>query len=155
MTNPRRQYLKAAGALGAMAFLPAIPTAMAQESKLKASADAILKAATDSGDVPGVVAMATNRSGTIYEGGFGTRQAGADNPMTLDTVVWIASMTKALTGAAAMQQVERGKLHLDTPASKILPQLKESKVLTGFDSNGQPITRPVTSRVSWEPRSGG
>ena len=62
MTNPRRQYLKAAGALGAMAFLPGIPQAMAQESKLKASADAILKAATDAGDVPGVVAMATNRS---------------------------------------------------------------------------------------------
>jgi hypothetical protein len=62
MTNQRRQYLKAAGALGAMAFLPGIPQAMAQESKLKASADAILKAATDAGDVPGVVAMATNRA---------------------------------------------------------------------------------------------
>ena len=148
MTNQRRQYLKAAGALGAMAFLPGIPQAMAQESKLKASADAILKAATDAGDVPGVVAMATNRSGTIYEGGFGTRQAGADSPMTPDTIVWIASMTKALTGAAAMQQVERGKLHLDTPAAKILPQLKQSMVLTGFDSNGQPITRPPKRQVT-------
>ncbi len=148
MTNPRRQYLKAAGALGAMAFLPGIPQAMAQESKLKASADAILKAATDAGDVPGVVAMATNRSGTIYEGGFGTRQMGADSPMTPDTIIWIASMTKALTGAAAMQQVERGKLNLDTPASKILPQLKESKVLTGFDSNGQPITRAPKRQVT-------
>ena len=52
---------------------------------------AAVKAATDAGDVPGVVAMATNRSGTIYEGGFGTRQAGADSPMTPDTIVWIAS----------------------------------------------------------------
>ncbi|MFM7698761.1 MAG: serine hydrolase [Limnohabitans sp.] len=76
--------------------------AFAFEGKLKSDADAILKAATESGDVPGVVAMATNRNGTIYEGAFGTRQAGADNPMTADTVVWIASMTKALTGAAAM-----------------------------------------------------
>jgi len=92
--------------------------------------------------------MATNRSGTIYEGAFGTRQVGTDKPMTMDTIVWIASMTKALTGAAAMQQVERGKLHLDTPASKILPQLKESKVLTGFDSNGQPITRPPKREVT-------
>jgi CubicO group peptidase (beta-lactamase class C family) len=50
-------------------------------------------------------------------------------------------MTKALTGAAAMQQVERGKLQLDTPAHKILPQLKESRVLTGFDADGQPMTR--------------
>ena len=148
MTNQRRQYLKVAGAIGAMSLFPGMPAAYASESKLKASADAILKAATDSGDVPGVVAMATNRSGTIYEGAFGTRQAGADNPMTADTVVWIASMTKALTGAAAMQQVERGKLQLDTPAHKILPQLKESRVLTGFDSAGQPVTRPPKRDVT-------
>ena len=148
MTNQRRQYLKAAGALGAMTLFPSMPTAWANESKLKTSADNILKSATDSGAVPGVTAMATNRSGTIYEGAFGTRQVGTDKPMTMDTIVWIASMTKALTGAAAMQQVERGKLNLDTPASKILPQLKESKVLTGFDSNGQPITRPPKREVT-------
>jgi len=148
MTNQRRQYLKAAGALGAMTLFPSMPTAWANESKLKTSADNILKSATDSGAVPGVTAMATNRSGTIYEGAFGSRQVGTDKPMTMDTIVWIASMTKALTGAAAMQQVERGKLNLDTPASKILPQLKESKVLTGFDSNGQPITRPPKREVT-------
>ena len=49
MTNQRRQYLKAAGALGALSLLPAMPSAFASESKLKASADAILKAATDAG----------------------------------------------------------------------------------------------------------
>ena len=127
MTNQRRQYLKAAGALGAMTLFPSMPTAWANESKLKTSADNILKSATDSGAVPGVTAMATNRSGTIYEGAFGTRQVGTDKPMTMDTIVWIASMTKALTGAAAMQQVERGKLNLDTPASKILLSLKNPK----------------------------
>ena len=125
-----------------------MPTAWANESKLKVIADNLLKSATDSGAVPGVTAMATNRSGTIYEGAFGTRQVGADKPMTMYTIVWIASMTKALTGAAVMQQVERGKLSLDTPASKILPQLKESKVLMGFDSNGQPIPRPPKREVT-------
>ena len=148
MTNQRRLYLKAAGALGAMTLFPSMPTAWANENKLKTSADNILKSATDSGAVPGVTAMATNRSGTIYEGAFGTRQVGTDMPMTMDTIVWIASMTKALTGAAAMQQVERGKLNLDTPASKVLPQLKDSKVLTGFDSNGQPMTRPPKREVT-------
>lgn len=148
MTNQRRQYLKAAGVLGAMTLFPSMPTAWANENKLKTSADNILKSATDSGAVPGVTAMATNRSGTIYEGAFGTRQVGTDMPMTMDTIVWIASMTKALTGAAAMQQVERGKLNLDTPASKVLPQLKDSKVLTGFDSNGQPMTRPPKREVT-------
>ena len=70
MSQTRRHYLKAAGALGAMSLLPGLPSAFASEGKLKASADAILKAATDAGNVPGVVAMATTRSGTIYEGAW-------------------------------------------------------------------------------------
>ena len=39
--------------------------------------------------VPGVVAMATDRNGTIYEGAVGSRRLGQDAPMTVDTVVAI------------------------------------------------------------------
>src|SRR5262245_37532378 len=111
---------------------------------------ALLKNATDSGDVPGVVAMATNRDGTLYEGAFGKRILGQDAPMTADTVVWIASMTKALTGTCAMQLVELGQLDLESPASKWLPDLAKVEVLEGFDAAGKPRTRkpkrPVTLR---------
>ena len=117
---------------------------------LKTDADSLLKKATDSGDVPGVVAMATDRNGTLYEGAFGKRVLGQDAAMTTDTVVWIASMTKALTGAAAMQCVERGKLDLESPASKWVPELASVEVLEGFDAAGQPRTRkpkrPITLR---------
>jgi len=108
---------------------------------LKTQADAILRMATESGDVPGVVAVATDRNGTIYEGGFGSRVLGEPAEMTPDTVVWIASMTKALTGTAAMQLVEQGKLALDRPASEVVPALSEVVVLEGFDADGQPRTR--------------
>ena len=43
--------------------------------------------------------------------------------MTADSVFWIASMTKAITAAAAMQLVEQGKLSLDEPIGKLLPDL--------------------------------
>ena len=76
---------------------------------MKNQADTILKDAVARGDVPGVVAVATDRKGQTYEGGFGKRVLGEAAEMTPDTVAWIASMTKALTGVAAMQQVERGK----------------------------------------------
>ena len=70
--------------------------------------------------------------------------------MTLDTVVWIASMTKAITAAAAMQLVERGKLSLDQPASRVVPELASAKVLEGFDGAGKPRLReprrPITLR---------
>ncbi len=117
---------------------------------LKTNVDALLRTATEAGDVPGVAAVATDRNGTIYEGSFGTRALGEQVEMTLDTVVWIASMTKAITGTAAMQLVEQGKLALDTPASEVLPELGEVRVLEGFEADGQPRTRapkrPITLR---------
>jgi CubicO group peptidase (beta-lactamase class C family) len=70
--------------------------------------------------------------------------------MTVDTVVWIASMTKAITATAAMQLVERGKLALERPASEVVPGLSEAKVLEGFDAAGKPRLRapkrPITLR---------
>ncbi len=108
---------------------------------LKTQADALLRTAAESGDVPGVVATATDRNGTIYEGGFGLRALGESAEMTPDTVVWIASMTKALTGMAAMQLVEQGKLSLDSPVGNVIPALGEVEVLEGFDADHQPRTR--------------
>src|SRR5438270_12288931 len=108
---------------------------------LKTKADTLLKKATESGDVPGVVAAATDRNGTIYEGGFGSRVLGEPAEMTPDTVVWIASMTKALTGTAAMQLVEQGKLALAMPAGDVVAELGEAVVLEGFDADDQPRTR--------------
>ena len=70
---------------------------------MKSALDAVLKRGADAGDVPGVVAMVTNREGKLYEGAFGKRALGDAAPMTLDSVVLIASMTKALTSTAAMQ----------------------------------------------------
>jgi methyl acetate hydrolase len=61
--------------------------------------------------------------------------------MTPDTVFWIASMTKAITAAAAMQLVERGALQLDTPAADVVPELARVQVLTGFDAAGTPQLR--------------
>ncbi len=117
---------------------------------LKERVDTLLRKAADSGEVPGVVAMATNRDGPIYEGAFGKRVLGQSPSMTTDTVVWIASMTKAVTGAAAMQLVEQGKLDLDAPAGKVIPYLGEVQVLDGFDTAGKVKTRapkrPVTLR---------
>ena len=61
--------------------------------------------------------------------------------MTPDTVVWIASMTKAITAAAAMQLVEGGQLTLDAPAADVVPELAQAHVLTGFNASGTPQLR--------------
>lgn len=114
------------------------------------SLDTLFRQAVESKRMPGIVAVAASDRGTLYEGAFGTREIGKDLPMTVDTVVWIASMTKAITAAAAMQLVEQGKLSLDSPAQQVVPELDRARVLEGFDAGGQPRLRqprrPITLR---------
>lgn len=110
----------------------------------------ILQAGVESGDVPGVVAAAATADGAIFEGGYGKRDLNTGEAMDADTVVWIASMTKAVTGACAMQLVEQGKLSLDAPIAAVLPDLGKVRVLEGVDGSGQPKfrdpKRPITLR---------
>jgi methyl acetate hydrolase len=107
-----------------------------------------LRRAAESGDVPGVVAAAATADGVIFEEAFGTRDLATGAPMTTDTVVWIASMTKAITGACAMQLVERRKLSLDDDISGILPELGRVQVLVGFGADGSPQLRAPKRAVT-------
>ena len=104
--------------------------------------DQVLERAVEAGVAAGVVALAADDGGIVYEGAFGTREAGKDQPMTLDTVVWIASMTKAVTSVAAMQQVEQGRIGLDEPLAEKVEELRDIHVLDGFDDAGAPRLRP-------------
>ena len=110
--------------------------------------DQTLKVATDRGDVPGVVAMAATREGPVYQGAFGKRALPDGLVMTADTVFWIASMTKAITSAAAMRLVEQGKLSLDWPIAEVLPELASPQVLEGFDAAGEPQLRPARRPIT-------
>ena len=118
----------------------------------KAQIDQILRQKTDAKEIPGVVAMAATGNEIIYQGAFGKRDLSKDDPkenaMTADSVFWIASMTKAITAAAGMQLVEQGKLSLDEPISKVLPDLASPQVLEGFDAKGEPKLRPAKNPIT-------
>src|ERR1700752_4281594 len=109
----------------------------------KAEIDQVLRSKCDAKEIPGVVAVAASGSEVIYQGAFGKRDLSKNDPMTSDSVFWIASMTKAITAAAAMQLDEQGKLSPDEPISKLLPDLASPQVLEGFDGNGDPKLRPA------------
>ena len=110
--------------------------------------DAVLRQAVDAKEVPGVVAVAANDKGVIYEGAFGTRDLAQGPAMTLDTIFRLASMTKAVTSVAAMQLVEQGRLQLDAPIGNVLPELAAPQVLEGFDDSGAPRLRPAKRPAS-------
>ena len=110
--------------------------------------DEILASGVARGAAPGVVAVVVDRDSVRYEGAFGERSLGSGHAMTADTVGAIFSMTKAVTAAAAMQLVERGRLSLDAPASDVCPELGACAVLTGFDESGRPELRPAASSTT-------
>ena len=100
-----------------------------------AQVEQLLRQKTSDREIPGVVAMAANANEVIYQGAYGKRDLSKHDAMTLDSVFWIASMTKAITAAGAMQLVEQGKLSLDAPIGEVLPDLAAPQVREGFDSN--------------------
>ena len=110
--------------------------------------DQLLRQKCDAGEIPGAVAMAATSTEMIYQGAFGKRDVSKDDVMTTDSVFWIASMTKAITSAAAMQLVEQARLSLDTPISQVLPDLAAPKVLEGFDAAGEPRLRPAKHPIT-------
>ena len=113
----------------------------------KASADAILnRVVTSDPLVPGVVAMLTDRQRNIYEGAAGKRRLDRDAAMTTDTVFAIFSTTKAITGTAALQLVEEGKLDLDAPAKTYVPDIGKLQVIEGFDADGEPQAARAQAR---------
>lgn len=115
---------------------------------MKSGLDDVLAAGIQAGAAPGAVAIVVNRDGVLWQGAAGERAAGSGVEMTTDTVGAIFSMTKAITGAAAMQLVEQGKLDLDAPAGKVCPWLHEVQVLDGFADSGAPRLRAPRSPVT-------
>ncbi len=94
--------------------------------------------------IPAAVGMAASADKTLYQGAFGTRDS-SGTPVTVDSIFAIASMTKAVTTVAALQLAEQGKVQLDEPVSRHLPQLGRLKVLDSFDrKTGKPKFRPAT-----------
>jgi methyl acetate hydrolase len=140
---------EAAPAVEASGLEPLVPAygqqpVPARPSSPAAAIDKVLADAVARGDMPGVVAMVTDRRGIVYQGAFGVADAGSGRKMTVDTIFRIASMTKPVTSLAVMQLVEQGRLSLDDPAENYLPQLANLKVFETFDAaTGAYMVRPV------------
>jgi len=109
---------------------------------MTARIDEKLQAAVAAGAVPGVVAMAAGPDGVLYEGAAGKRSAAADDPITPDTMIRIASMTEMVTTTAALQLLERGSLRLDAPVKEYRPEFADLSVLAGFDGDTPRLRAP-------------
>lgn len=145
MTNiSRRTLLKSMFSMAVVASFKPVWAMLPNTHEI----DRALKYGVESGKLAGVTAVAGTASDTFYSGAFGKRTIGEPQPMTLDSVFWIASMTKTATSIAAMQLIEQGKLSLHHPISNVLPELASPQVLEGFDESGKPLLRPVKRPIT-------
>jgi CubicO group peptidase (beta-lactamase class C family) len=131
--------------------ITANPTAAGFSSDGVARIDAFLQNEVDTGKIPGAVLLIRRNVQTAYFKSFGVRDPATKAPMTPDTIFRIYSMSKPITTVAAMLLVEEGKLQLDDPLSKFIPEFKDVKV--GMESKGEdgnphldlvPAKRPIT-----------
>jgi methyl acetate hydrolase len=140
--GPFRAFLAALASFGGSLVF-------AQPGPAAAALDRQLREAVERKDVPGVVVIAGDRNGVIYQGAFGLAENGPGRAMTMDAIFRIASMTKAVTAAAAMQLIEEGKLALDDRADSYLPELANPMVFESFDAaTGDYKLRPAKSPIT-------
>ena len=123
--------LAAAGAIGALA-----PTrAWARATDLYPTVRAQLESYVSSGKLPGLLATISRAAGMPDVVAVGTQGLGETTPVNIDTLWRIYSMTKPITGIAAMILVDEGKMKLDQPIADFLPEFANMTVLTDPDKN--------------------
>lgn len=116
-----------------------------------------LEAVAKAGDLSGFVTLVWRKGEVAQVNTIGHRDVEAGLPMTRDTMFRIASMTKPITSVAALMLIDDGKLRLDDPISKWLPEFADMKVLKAPDGpldQVVPAAREITVEDLFTHRSG-
>ena len=119
------------------------------------AADSVLAPFVQREELAGAVALVANKAKVLDVTTVGFADLEAKKPMQADSVFWIASQSKGITAAAVMMLVDEGKLSLDDPVEKYLPEFKDQKVAAGKEATvarARSITiRDLLSHVSGMP----
>jgi len=128
------------GPAGAQAPLPsARPEQVGLSTERLGQLGQVLRQEIAKGKIPGAVALVARKGRIAYYEAFGARDPATRAPMTRDAIFRIYSMTKPVTSVAIMMLQEEGRLVLNDPVSKFLPQLTKLQVaVEKKDASGQP-----------------
>ena len=113
--------------------------------------DKMLQQSIDSGWIAGAVGFIARDGKIVYNKAFGLNDIETKSPMRTDNIFRIASQTKAITSVAVMMLFEEGKLLLDDPVSKYIPEFANPRVLDTFNEKDTtyttiPANREITIR---------
>lgn len=114
-------------AAGAFAWAAVAPAA---DPRI-AAIDAALADMVARQEVAGAAAVVVRHDGIVHLGGVGDADVATRRPMTPDTLCWIASMTKPVTGIAILMLQDKGLLHVDDPVAKHIPEFATLRTPAG------------------------
>jgi CubicO group peptidase (beta-lactamase class C family) len=142
--SSRRFAIRLLGAVVIAFALSPVALAFSPEAR-NAKLDETLRGLVDSGSTPGIIALILQNGRPVYSRSVGVREVGGHAPIGENDMFRLASMTKAVTSVAAMILVEEGKIGLDDPVSRFLPEFSKLQV-RGPDGAEGPANRPPTIR---------
>ena len=109
----------------------------------------ILGRAVAEGEIPGAVALVTDRRGVVHESAAGLASVSRGDAMSPETVFRIASMTKPVTSVAVLMLREAGQLDLDDALARHVPGFEQPPVLVSFDeTTGDRVVRPASRAIT-------
>ena len=113
--------------------------------------DSLIEPMVASGELPGAVVFIVRNGKVAYQKAFGYRDLGTRAPLKVDDIFRIASQTKAITSTAVMMLWEEGRIGLDDPIERYIPEFAKPTVLTKFNAadttwTAEPARRSITIR---------
>ncbi len=122
------------------------PATVEMSSDRLGNIDSLIQRSIDNQLVNGAVAFIARNGKIAYWKSFGVSDAEKKTPLEKDAIFRIASQTKAITSVAVMMLYEEGKLLLDDPISKYIPEFAHPVVLSQFDPKDTSYTTVPASR---------
>jgi CubicO group peptidase (beta-lactamase class C family) len=129
----------------AAAGLLATPLAARMPESRNAALDTAVRQLVEGNSTPGVVVLILQDGQPVYQRAHGMREPGGSVPIAMTDMFRLASMTKVVTSTAALMLVEQGRIGLDDPVSRHLPEFASLRVRQA-DGTLAPATRPPTIR---------
>jgi len=142
----RRLMMGLLGAGVTALALHAAPVALAFSPEARnAKLDETLRGLVEGRSTPGIVVLILHDGRPVYSRSVGVREVGSAALIGENDMFRLASMTKAVTSVAAMILIEQGKINLDDPVSRFLPEFANLRV-RGPNGTEEPASRPPTIR---------
>jgi len=96
---------------------------------------AVIQSAVDAHDLSGAVTVVVTKDQTVHCEATGLADLARNEPMRPDSLFWIASMTKPVTGVAVLMLQDEGKLNVADPVAKYIPEFASLKTPSGRPAN--------------------